>query len=77
MRRGNRVETLDVFIGGVGFFTFAFVAITVVCELTGTDALGWALTSLLFLVILGSMLMSRRRLVAARAREPDDEKDHP
>lgn len=70
---------LDVFIGVIGFFTFAFVAITLVAEVTGTDALGWALTSLAFVIILASLLMTRRRMVAARAaaRESTGSGDRP
>jgi len=77
MRRADKLETLDLFIGGIGFFAFAFAVITVVCELTGTDALGWALTLLAFVVILGLLLLARRNLVAARAqaRAPTDEKE--
>lgn len=55
-------ETLDVFIGVVGFFTAAFFVITLVCELTGQDALGWALTLLAFVVLLALLLLGRRRM---------------
>lgn len=59
-RRDPR-ETLDVVIGAVGFFTFAFFVITVVAEVTGQDALGWALTLLAFVVLLGALIAARRR----------------
>lgn len=55
-------DTLDVGIGIVGFFAFAFFVVTVVCELTGTDALGWALTLLVFVLLLGGLLLARRRM---------------
>ena len=57
-------DTLDVGIGIVGFFAFAFFVVTVVCELTGTDALGWALTLLVFVLLLGALLLARRRMSA-------------
>ena len=70
-RRDPR-ETLDVFIGIVGFFTAAFFVITLVCEVTGQDALGWALTLLAFVVLLALLLLGRRRMtrrmLAARQR---------
>jgi hypothetical protein len=41
-----------------------------VSELTGADALGWALTLLAFVVVLGLLLAWRRRMTA-HARERD------
>jgi len=60
-RRDPR-ETLDVFVGAVGFFTAAFFVITLGCELTGQDALGWALALLAFVVLLALLLLGRRRM---------------
>lgn len=57
------LETIDVGIGIIGFFAFAFLVITVICEVTGTDALGWALALLVFVLILAALLMGRRRVV--------------
>jgi len=57
-------DTLDVGIGIVGFFAFAFFVVTVACELTGTDALGWALTLLVLVMLLGGLLLARRRMTA-------------
>jgi membrane associated rhomboid family serine protease len=67
-------ETLDLFIGGAGFFTAAFFVITVLYEVTGQDALGWALALLGFVVLLALMLtarhrMTRRMLVVREAAE--------
>lgn len=63
-------ETLDLFIGGAGFFTAAFFVITVLYEVTGQDALGWALALLAFVVLLALLLTARhrmtRRILAAR-----------
>jgi Flp pilus assembly protein TadB len=60
------LDYLDVGIGIIGFFAFAFLVVTVVAELTGADALGWALTLLVFVLILGALVMARRRRSAAR-----------
>jgi len=62
-RTAYTLETIDIGIGIVGFFAFAFLVITVVCEVTGTDALGWALTLLALVLILASLLVTRRRIV--------------
>jgi LPXTG-motif cell wall-anchored protein len=60
-------EFIDIGIGIVGFFSFAFLVVTAATELTGGDALGWALTLLGLLILLGVLLLWRRR-VGARAR---------
>jgi LPXTG-motif cell wall-anchored protein len=59
-------EFIDIGIGIVGFFSFAFLVVTAATELTGGDALGWALTLLGLLILLGVLLLWRRR-VGARA----------
>ncbi len=74
MRFSDRVEGVDVGIGVVAFFAFAFFVVTAVSELTGAPALGWALTLLALVGVLVLLLVARRRLVAARSRdsaEPD------
>jgi LPXTG-motif cell wall-anchored protein len=60
-------EFIDIGIGIVGFFSFAFLVVTAATELTGGDALGWALTLLGLLILLGVLLLWRRR-VGVRAR---------
>jgi LPXTG-motif cell wall-anchored protein len=60
-------ESIDIGIGIVGFFSFAFLVVTAATELTGGDALGWALTLLGLLILLGVLLLWRRR-VGVRAR---------
>jgi len=62
MRRGDPRESIDIGIGIVGFFSFAFLIVTAATELTGGDALGWALTVLGLLVLLGLLLLWRRRV---------------
>jgi LPXTG-motif cell wall-anchored protein len=63
MRRGDPAESIDIGIGIVGFFSFAFLVVTAATELTGGDALGWALTLLGLLILLGLLLLWRRRVV--------------
>jgi predicted RND superfamily exporter protein len=65
-------EGVDILIGIVGFFAFAFLIVTVVAELTRTDALGWALTLLALVLVLASLLLIRRRVRAGGAKEPED-----
>jgi hypothetical protein len=77
VRRGGRLETLDVFIGVIGFFSFAFLVVTVAAEFTGTDAIGWALTLLVFVLVLAGLLLVRRRMVASQGRAPDKERARP
>jgi LPXTG-motif cell wall-anchored protein len=60
-------EFIDIGIGIVGFFSLAFLVVTAATELTGGDALGWALTLLGLLILLGVLLLWRRR-VGVRAR---------
>jgi LPXTG-motif cell wall-anchored protein len=60
-------EFIDIGIGIVGFFSLAFLVVTAATELTGGDALGWALTLLGLLILLGFLLLWRRR-VGVRAR---------
>jgi tetrahydromethanopterin S-methyltransferase subunit E len=60
-------EFIDIGIGIVGFFSFAFLVVTAATELAGGDALGWALTLLGLLILLGVLLLWRRR-VGVRAR---------
>jgi protein-S-isoprenylcysteine O-methyltransferase Ste14 len=66
MRWGDPLELIDVGIGIVGFFAFAFLVVTIVTELTGADALGWALTLLVLVIILGLLWRARRRIVASQ-----------
>lgn len=56
-------DGVDVLIGFTGFFSVVFFGVTVLCELTGRPALGWALTLLVLVVVLGLLLWRRRRIV--------------
>lgn len=74
MRWNDSLEMVDVGIGIVGFFAFAFLIVTIVSELTGADALGWALTLLALVLILVLLWQSRRRIVASRLPADEDER---
>ncbi|WP_144765593.1 hypothetical protein [Curtobacterium sp. 9128] len=54
-------------IGFVGFFGVAFLVVTVVCEVTGRPALGWALT--LLACVLAVALLDRWRVRVVRRTE--------
>jgi protein-S-isoprenylcysteine O-methyltransferase Ste14 len=71
MRRRDPAYYVDVGIGFVGFFAFVFLIVTIVSELTGADALGWALTLLVLVIILGLLWRARIRMRAA-ALQPQD-----
>ena len=75
MRWDDSLELVDVGIGIAGFFAFAFLIVTGVVELTGGDALGWALTLLALVLVLIVLWQARRHIVAAR--RPVDEPDEP
>ncbi|MHA7987528.1 hypothetical protein ACX9R5_17150 [Rathayibacter sp. CAU 1779] len=64
-------ERLDIGIGAVGFFAVVFFVVTLVSELTGADALGWALTLLAFVIVLALLLAGRRRMTTRMLAGPD------
>ncbi len=74
MRWNDPREFVDVGIGIVGFFAFVFLVVTIVSELTGTDALGWALTLLVLVIILGLLWRARIRLRDAAQSEDQPRK---
>lgn len=61
------IEVLDMGIGFLGLFAAAVFVITVLMEITGRSALGWALTLLALVVALGALLLVRHRLLDAEA----------
>ena len=61
-------DRVDVLIGFTGFFAAVFFGVTVVCELTGQPALGWALTLLALIIVLWLLVSRRRRIVREVAR---------
>ncbi|HEV7565157.1 MAG: hypothetical protein JWP70_603 [Leifsonia sp.] len=66
MRWGDPLELVDVGIGIVGFFAFAFLIVTIVTELMGADALGWALTLLALVLLLVLLWRARRRIIGSQ-----------
>jgi hypothetical protein len=62
---------VDVGIGLVGFFAFVFLIVTIVSELTGADALGWALTLLALVITLGLLWRARIRMRDAAMQAED------
>ena len=55
----SRTTQVDMLLGFTGFFGAIFLVVTVICEVTGRPALGWALT-LLGVVVLFVLLLRRR-----------------
>jgi predicted RND superfamily exporter protein len=76
-RNTDVLDTVDVGIGIIGFFAFAFFVITVISELTGTDALGWAMALLAFVLILTALLLTRRNITRRRTHPPGESHDAP
>ncbi len=74
MRWNDSRELVDVGIGLVGFFAFAFLLVTIGVELTGGPALGWALTLLALVLLFAVLWQARTRIAAARLRA-DEEAD--
>lgn len=69
MRWNDRLELVDTGLGFVGFFAFAFLVITAVCELTAQPALGWAVTTLALVLAFIALLQARQRIAASRRRD--------
>jgi len=72
MRWDDSLELVDVGIGIVGFFAFAFFIVTGVVELTGGAALGWALTVLALILVLLLLWQARHHIVASRRPVEED-----
>ena len=68
MRWNDPLELVDVGLGFVGFFAFAFLIVTIGYEVAGQPALGWALTLLALVLILIALWQGRRRITATRLR---------
>jgi len=65
MRPSRPTDIVDTLLGFTGFFALVLLAVTIICELTGRPALGWALT-LLGLVVVIALLVRRRGAVVRR-----------
>jgi hypothetical protein len=68
----DKREGVDVVIGIVGFFALAFFVVTVVAELTHTDALGWAITLLALVLVLAGLLRIRHKIAIEPPSDPED-----
>lgn len=71
MRFDDSQELVETGLGFVGFFAFAFLIVTAICELTAQPALGWALTTLVLVLVFIALLQARGRIVAARRRREE------
>jgi uncharacterized membrane protein YqjE len=71
-RRRSITEGFDLAIGFFGLFTFAFFVITLVYELLRKDALGWALTTLVFAAVIAGLWFARREVLRRADRDVED-----
>jgi hypothetical protein len=62
-RRRSIKEGFDLGIGFFGLFTAAFFVITLVYEILRMEALGWALTTLLFGALVAALWFGRRAVL--------------
>lgn len=60
-RRRQTKERFDLGIGFFGFFGVAFFLFTLVAEITGAPAVGWALITLLLALMVVSLWFGRRK----------------
>ena len=60
-RRRQIKERFDLGIGFLGFFAVAFFVFTLVAEITGAAAVGWALITLLLALMIASLWFGRRK----------------
>jgi hypothetical protein len=71
-RRRSVKEGFDLGIGFFGLFTAAFFVITLVYEVLRKDALGWALTTLVFAAIVAVLRFGRREALR-RIDQPEED----
>jgi hypothetical protein len=62
-RRRSIKEAFDLGIGFFGFFTAAFFLITLVYEVLHMNALGWAITTLVFAALVAGLWFLRREVL--------------
>lgn len=60
-RRRQTKERFDLGIGFLGFFGVAFFLITLVAEIRGDQAVGWAVITLLLGAMVASLLSGKRK----------------
>jgi membrane protein implicated in regulation of membrane protease activity len=61
-KRKKSLERIDLGIGFAGFFVIAFFVMTLITELTGGNAVGTAIPTLLAAVVIYSLWRLRRRV---------------
>jgi uncharacterized membrane protein len=74
-RRGRRRQIQELFDLGVGFFGFfsaAFLLITLLLEILRRDALATAVTTLVMVVITVVLWRTRRAVLARLDAQPED-----
>jgi membrane protein implicated in regulation of membrane protease activity len=62
-RRRSIKEGFDLGIGFAGFFAAAFFVITVVYEVLRMEAVGWAITTVVFAALAGIFWLARREML--------------
>jgi Flp pilus assembly protein TadB len=67
-KRVRSGEDFDIIIGLLGFWAVALLVVTVVMELTGQPALGWAMGLLAVVLALWGMLRLRKKLPRRTSR---------
>lgn len=72
-RRRSVQEAFDLAVGFFGFFAVAFCAITLVYELLRKDALGWALTTLVFAALAVAAWLGRREALRRIDHVPEQD----
>ncbi|MGN6445922.1 hypothetical protein [Amnibacterium sp.] len=62
-RRRSIKEGFDLGLGFFGLFTAAFFVITLVYEILRMEALGWAITTLVFALLVAGIWFARREVL--------------
>lgn len=75
MSPAKPTDGIDGLIGFLGFFGVVLLVATVVCELTGRPALGWALALLAAVVCILVAVRRRAALLRRPVRETADQLD--
>ncbi|MFJ5956061.1 hypothetical protein ACIQC5_08870 [Paenarthrobacter sp. NPDC092416] len=67
-KRVRSGEDFDIIIGLLGFWALVLLVVTIVMELTGQPALGWAMGLLAVVLALWGMLRLRKKLPKRTSR---------
>lgn len=55
----RKAENIDILIGLLGFFAAVLVVVTIIAQLSGEPAVGWALLLLLLVLIIWLLVKKR------------------